>query len=154
MTCAIPSPVISPEALAAIPAPSDVIGGSPDLNIDGSTVNGGAGVTACYTVPSGVSQVDVEVLGQGGMPGAVASSGFPAHTAGKAGVGQWIHARIPVTPGQVLLAEVPPMLGDTHVEVDGRGYGGGFSWIANIEPGITCSHFGIAGIDQWAGNDV
>jgi len=154
MTFAIPSPVISPEALAAIPAPSDVIGGSPDLNIDGSTINGGAGVTACYTVPSGVSQVDVEVLGQGGMPGAVASSGFPAHTAGKAGVGQWIHARIPVTPGQVLLAEVPPMLGDTHVEGDGRGYGGGFSWIANIEPGITCSHFGIAGIDQWAGNDV
>src|SRR5689334_12743477 len=153
-TLVTPSFVPAAQAFAAIPDVTEVVQGSPDLFLDGTSAVSGAGITACYTVPSGVTQVDVQVLGQGGATGQLSSGGYPNHIAGNGGLGQLIHARVPVTPGTVLLAFVPKNHLGSVVYGEGSGEGGGMSYVANIEPGITCSPFNAGlGFDSWAGYD-
>ncbi len=88
--------------------------------------------TSTYTVPSGVTLLDVTVYGEPGRPGTAG-----AYSAGAGGRGGKVEATIPVTPGQRLWAAPNSKIlrgGGQH----SYGFGGNGSMVTNIDPAPYC----------------
>lgn len=88
--------------------------------------------TTTYTVPPGVTLLDVTAYGEAGRPGTPG-----AYSAGAGGRGGKVAATIPVTPGQLLWAAPNSKIlrgGGQH----SYGFGGNGTMVTNIDPAPYC----------------